>query len=163
MRCLLMLFVIMLLSGCSLINKPDVSFQHIIPTSVDRAGVDLEVALQVTNPNSFDLRLQSYSYNLQIAELPLSSGGNQATILFPSREPTVVRLPLHIHYAYLIELLKRHPDTAGIPYSISASLNIESPLGNHTVPVRHHGTFSIPEAYRPGHLLKRLQELFSPN
>lgn len=161
MRCLLMFFVITLLSGCSLINKPDVNFQHIILTSADRSGVDLEVALQVTNPNSFDLRLQSYSYNLQIAELPFSSGGNQTTITFPSRETTVVRLPLHVHYAHLIELLKRQPDKAGIPYSISASLNIESPLGNRTIPVHHQGTFSIPEAYRPGHILKRLQDLFS--
>lgn len=162
MRSLLTLLLILLLSGCSLINKPDVSVQHIIPTSADKSGVDLEVALQVTNPNSFGLHLQSYSYNLQVASLPFSSGGNQTSILFPSRETTVVRIPLRVHYTHLLELLKRQPDSSGIPYSISASLNIESPLGKHTVPVHHQGTFSIPEAYRPGHILKRLQDLFNP-
>ncbi len=132
--------------------------------SVDTSGFDIELLIGVENPNSFDVSLLAYTYDLQVMSIPLSSGGLQKKVTFPSGQTVDVRLPFRLHHGDLLGILKRRPDLDRIPYSVDARLNLGTPFGEVVIPFKKSDTVSVPAAYRPGTYLQRmlqpLKEMF---
>lgn len=125
---------------------------------VDTSGVDIEIVLEVTNPNSFDLSLLGYTYNLQVMTLPLSTGGKQETVFFAAEKDTGLRLPVRLKFSDLLEIIKRQPDPDKIPYQMDARLFVDTPLGEMVIPVEKNATLSVPQKYRPSKFLHNLQD-----
>ncbi len=147
----------LLLTGCSpFIREPTVALKETAFVGLDTAGVDLEFNLGVTNRNSFDLSLLSYTYDLQVMSLPLSSGGRQQPLLLPADRETEIRLPVRIKFTDLLEILKRSPDPDRIPYRVTARLHVETPLGATVIPVEKEALVALPEQYRPSFYLDHL-------
>lgn len=160
----LVLFLLALaMTGCSaVVTTPEVRLQRLAPVVFDTAGLEVEANLLINNPNRFDLTLLDYSYTLQAAGLPLGTGGNRQTIVFPAQQETGIRIPARIRYSDLLELLKRHADPDRIPYRLTASLQVDTPLGETSIPVDYQGQLSIPENYRPSFILQRFKGLLAP-
>lgn len=157
-----LLLLTCLLTGCStIVGTPEVRLQRIAATGIDTAGIDLEVNLLVANPNRFNLTLLGYSYALSLAETPLSSGGQRQQTIFPGKQETLVRIPARVRHGDLLELLKHSPNPDHIPYHLQAGLQVDTPLGEVSVPVDSRGEFAIPEKYRPSGLLQRFKGLFN--
>lgn len=157
-----LLFPLLLLCGCSLLlEEPRVSLTRTSIVGVDTAGADIECGLAITNPNSFDLTLRGYTYDLRVMSLPLAAGGFQEPLPIPAGKETDMRLPIRVRYADLLEIVKRRPDPDRIPYRIQASLLVTTPLGEMVIPVDMSDTFSMPEKYRPSHYLNRLMGIVS--
>lgn len=160
MHLLIRLFTILLVTvtcGCSLlVSEPRVTVTQTNLIGVDTSGADIECALAISNPNSYDLTLKGYTYDLRIMTLPLASGGRQEPLPLPAGRQTDMRLPVRIKYADLLEILKRRPDPERIPYRIQAQLLLDTPLGDMPIPVNIDDTFKIPERYRPDHYLRQL-------
>lgn len=153
--------LVLTLSGCTLfVKEPQVAVRDLNVVSLDPAGLGMELYLTVDNPNSFDLRLLGYSYDLKVMALPLAKGGARDEIRFPAKSETGVRIPVKIGYSELIEILKRMPDPDHIPYTLSAGLDLETPVGQRSIPVNRTGTYAVPPQYRPGNLFKGLGNLF---
>ncbi|MBJ6750416.1 LEA type 2 family protein [Geomonas anaerohicana] len=154
-----LLLVVVLLSGCSkLVSAPQVTVQDLSVVSVDPTGAGMELYLRVLNTNSFDVKLQGYSYDIKIMALPLAKGGAREEINFPAHEETDVRIPVRITYADLLEILKRKPDPDRIPYQVAAGLDLETPVGQMTVPVKKNGTYAIPKKYRPAAIFGKIAD-----
>ncbi|ABK98787.1 LEA type 2 family protein [Pelobacter propionicus] len=157
-----LLFPLLLLCGCSLLLKePDVSLTRTSIIGMDTAGADIECALAISNPNSYDLTLQGYSYDLRVMSLPLAAGRLHQPLTLPAGAKTDMRLPIRVKYADLFEIIKRRPDLDRIPYRIQASLLVTTPLGKMDIPVDMSKTFSVPEKYRPNHYLNQLMGIVS--
>jgi LEA14-like dessication related protein len=153
--CLISLF----LSGCaSFIQLPDVTLKDAGVIGLDTSGIDVEFSLGVTNPNSFDLSLLGYTFDLRVMDLPFSSGGKQETIRFPAGEETGIRLPVRLKYGDLLEIIKRSPDPDRIPYRLNSLLHLDTPLGTMTLPVERSAFMAIPEKYRPASMIRRLED-----
>jgi len=149
------------LGGCAtFVTPPEVRLQQIMPVGIDATGVDIEVSLLVTNPNGFDLALQGYSYTLQVAGLPLGYGSTRQSTTFPEKKETLVRIPARLRHADLLELTKRQTDPNFIPYRLIAGLQLDTPLGESSIPLDHQGQLSIPAKYRPDAVMQRLKGLF---
>jgi LEA14-like dessication related protein len=147
------------LAGCSVfIKEPRVAFKGTSLTGVDSSGLDMEFLLAVTNPNSFDLSLTGYSYDLHVLAIPLSSGETQQTIHFPARAETDMHLPVHLSFNNLLEIIKHQPDLNELPYRVNARLKLKSLLGESFIQIEQNDTLNVPEPYRPGAALKRLQD-----
>lgn len=161
MKKLLMLFVGMVFcAGCSLFaGKPEVAVKDLNVVGVGVGGVELEFLLTVTNPNSFPLVLQGYTYDVNVMALPLTKGGKRERIEFPADKATDVRLPFKVAYGDLWEILKRQPDPKRIPYRLSAGFEVETPFGTTTVPVSKESFFAVPERYRTSGVLKSVTGL----
>jgi LEA14-like dessication related protein len=160
-RLLLLIILLSGLCGCAAV-APQVRLQQIIPTGIDSDGLNVEVRLLVDNPNQLDLTLSGYSYSLQVAGLPFSSGEAQQATTFPGHTATLVALPTRIRHRELLELLKRQPDWNHIPYRLLAKLKIDTPLGESTIPLDHQGQLLIPAKYRPDAVIQRLKGLLAP-
>ena len=158
LACLLLLFV--LLTGCTtFVKAPEVTVQDLNVVSLDAGGAGMELYLKVNNTNTFDLSLQGYSYDLKIMALPLAKGGAREEVKFLASAETDLRIPIRISYGELLEILKRKPDPDEIPYQLAAGLDLDTPMGQMTVPVSRTGTYAIPKQYRPSALFGRISEL----
>ena len=146
-----------LLGGCSaMVQNPVVTVKDLNVVSLDTRGAGMELHLNVENKNPFDITLRGYSYNLDIMALPLAKGGGREEIRFPANDATDLRIPIRISYSDLLEILKRKPDPDKIPYHVTAGLDIDTPVGQLTVPIDRKGTYALPKEYRPSNLLNSL-------
>jgi LEA14-like dessication related protein len=141
--------------------NPEVTVKDVSLVGLGRDGVEMDLELAVTNPNSSSIRLSRYRYNLLISELPMTEGEQHVQYEFYGNTTTDIRLPLHIRYNDLLEILKRLPDPDHIPYQLTADFDLSSPFGTFTVPVAKRGDFTIPQKYRPGQLLRQLNDFFN--
>ncbi|MCM0082471.1 LEA type 2 family protein [Geomonas sp. Red32] len=149
------------LTGCSMFVKaPTVKVKSLTVTSLDPGGLGMELLLAVTNPNFYDLKLKGYSYDLKVMALPLAKGGAREEVKFPSDVETELRIPIRVAYGDLVEILKKAPDADRIPYQLSAGLDVDTLIGQTTIPVNQTGTYAIPKSFRPSNLLNRLGDLF---
>lgn len=162
-RICLLMFMVIVLSGCAaVVTSPEVRLQQINPVRIDSAGMDIEVDLFVNNPNRFDLTLLGYSYNLQVAGRPFSSGETRQTTIFPANQEILVRIPARVRHINLLELLQLQLDLNHLPYHLIAELQLATPLGESSIPLDQQGQLKIPEKYRPNVLMQSLKDLFSP-
>jgi LEA14-like dessication related protein len=149
-----------LLSGCSLfIHDPRIAVKGTNLVGLDSSGIDMEFYLGITNPNAFDLSLLGYTYDLHVMTLPLSTGGMQETIIFPAGKETDMRLPVHLKFSDLLEIIKRQPDLNKLPYRMNARLHLKHPLGEMVIPVEKDDALNVPERYRPGAAIERLRDV----
>ena len=148
-----------LLSGCtSLVQAPVITLKETGITGLDSSGVDLIFQLGVTNPNPFDLSLLGYTFDLQVLDRPLSSGGKQDTILFPAGAETAMHLPVRLTYTDLLQIINRAPDLDLIPYQLKSILHVKTPLGELSIPITKTAQLAIPRQYRPAAFINRLQD-----
>jgi LEA14-like dessication related protein len=160
--CLLLLVV--LCSGCTLFVKaPVVTVRDLNVVSLDGAGAGMELYLTVKNTNSFDLKLLGYSYDLKVMALPLAKGGAREEVSFPAGVETDLRIPVRVTFGDMIEIFKRRPDPDHIPYALQAGLDLDTPLGQLSVPVNRTGTYAVPKQYRPASILNTLGDFFKQN
>jgi LEA14-like dessication related protein len=146
------------LAGCGLFFiTPTVEVKDVAIVALNARGLDLEVLLAVSNHNSFPLTLTGYNYDLQISALPMTKGGDRQEMVFKAGSPTDVRLPVHLTFASLLELLKRRLDPDRVPYRLQAGLQVNTPLGERVIAIDKDGIFAIPPRYRPTEWLNSLQ------
>ncbi len=127
------------------------------------AGEDyFDVALAVTNPNSFDLTIVRYSYALSVMGLPLGTGQNEKAITFPANKQNTIHLPVRVTHRHLLSAITRLPDPDRVPYHLKAELTFATPFGEKMVPLDRHGHFPLPERYRPKAILKGILERIAP-
>src|SRR6185369_1875230 len=81
-HCLAAVFLlVVMLPGCaSLVQAPRITLKDASVAGLDTSGIDVEFLLGITNPNSFDLTLLNYTFDLRVLARTLSSGGKQETI-----------------------------------------------------------------------------------
>jgi LEA14-like dessication related protein len=145
------------------VKAPVVTVRDLNMVSLDGAGAGMELYLTVKNTNSFDLKLLGYSYDLQVMALPLAKGGARDAVSFPAGVETDLRIPIRVSFGDMIELFKRRPDPDRIPYALQAGLDLDTPLGNLSVPVNRTGTYAVPKQYRPSSILNTLGDFFKQN
>jgi len=153
----LLLFALLFATSCSMIvEKPQVNLKDVRFAGVDSEGVSIDFLLTVTNPNSFDLPLNGYVYDVRLMALPLARGESRDSVTFGGKCATDMLIPVRIAYADVLEILKRRPGLKEVPYQLNAKLDVGTPVGTVKVPVSKVGVLEIPEQYRPGNLLRQL-------
>jgi LEA14-like dessication related protein len=150
----------LMLTCCSLFfRNPEITVTDITLSGPRDGGVTIEFHLAVRNPNSYDVTLQGYRYNLEIATVPVAQAEVRDTINFPGKAVTDVLLPVRISFISIIELLQRRLDPEKIPYRLSAGFDMATPLGAISVPVEKSGIFAIPKQFRPDQFLRKLSDI----
>jgi LEA14-like dessication related protein len=147
------------LAGCSLLmTKPEVAVKSVTLAGADRKGVQLDFLLAVTNPNSYRLNLDGYSYDLLVSSMPLARGESREAMEFAANAATDVRLPVKVSFHDLLKVIRKSPDPDHVPYQLKAALTLQTPLGPMAVPLDKQGTFSVPSQYQPSRFMKQINE-----
>jgi len=151
---------LLLLTACAMtVEKPTVKIKDVRFASVDGRGVTLDFLLDVTNPNSFDLPLNGYTYDVSLLAVPLVRGESKENQTLYGKASTDMLIPVRISYADVLKIVQGYPGLKELPYQLNADLSLGTPLGNIAVPVRTGGTVTIPRQYQSGSLLRQFGNL----
>ncbi len=154
---MLLILSMLLLTGCaSLVAKPEVTLKDVKFAGLDSKNIGIDVYLSVHNPNSFDLSLKNYSYDISIVSLPVAKGNAEASYDFYADSTTDILVPVKIPFSSVFEILKRTPDPDAIPYQVHAELTIGRGIASLTVPVTKSGTLAVPKELYSSALRKKV-------
>jgi LEA14-like dessication related protein len=160
MKRLMAMAMLLLMTGCTMfVKSPEVDLKAIRITGLDRSGLRMDLVLEVRNDNDRDLVLKGYRYDLQVQSLPVTRGEVTAKNEFPAHSATDVTVPVKLPYTALADLLQHQPDPERIPYTLSASFDVDTLFGSVAVPCKKSGTFAIPEKFRASSILNLLNGL----
>ncbi len=155
----LLFLTLIFLSGCSVfMTKPEITLKSVKMVGLDSKDMELDFYFSVNNPNSFDLRLKEYSYDVRVLSLPLAKGNAKTSYDFYANSTSDLLIPVKIPYNNLLEIFKRNPSPDAIPYQIHAELTVSSGIGSMAIPVTKSGTFSIPAGLYPSYLRKKIDD-----
>jgi LEA14-like dessication related protein len=158
----LLFLSMLLLSACAaFVTKPEITLKDVKLVGLNSEGLDLDFYLSVYNPNSFDLQLKNYRYDVKIVSLPLAQGNSRTTYDFYSKSASELLIPVRIPYNGLIEVIKRRPNPDAVPYQLHAEMTVGAAVGNLTIPVNKSGTFRIPKEYRPKNVLNMIGDFIN--
>jgi LEA14-like dessication related protein len=158
----LLLLSLLFLTACSMaVEKPTVKIKDVRFAGVDAKGVSLDFLLDVTNPNSFDLPLHGYTYDLSLMAVPFVRGESKESQTLYGKASTDMLIPVRISYADVLKIIRRNPGLKELPYQLNADLSLGTLFGNIAVPVRTGGTVTIPKQYQSGSLLRQFGDLLN--
>jgi LEA14-like dessication related protein len=123
-------------SGCAaFIRSPSVSIAEVRVVSVGLTGATAQVALDVANPNGFDLTAEEVRYRLSFADQQadqgwrtLAAGERDERLVITANQTTQVRLDVPFTYATLGRALQSLLSAGSLPYRLDGDVKFDAPV-----------------------------------
>jgi LEA14-like dessication related protein len=143
-----------LLAGCAtaakaVFTQPDVGFRGVGIRSVGVDGADLEVLLNIYNPNGYSLGASQLRYRLLVDSLELGAGAIDSGFSVRSRDSAVVRLPVRLGFRALQRLGPQLLRGGEIPYRLMGDVTLKSFVGTFARQFNEAGRFDASKTFRP--------------
>jgi LEA14-like dessication related protein len=158
MKTLRILFAILLISSisaCDLLNSlplptnatPSFNLVNTQLTGLNLEGVDLQFAVNVSNPYPVALPLTNLSYELiSTNQSFLKGNANQLQGSIPAGGSQVINLPVHVGFAGLMKLISGVKPGGQIPYTAKLNLSVDAgAMGPLDLPIETSGAIPIPD------------------
>lgn len=133
------MFSAFILSGCSSLKKaiepPKVTLENVNIAKLSALSADLEIVLNVVNPNNIDFDVKNLKYQLDINSKTITSGTMKEKVIVKAKETTVVTLPIKISYKDILSSAMMLLQSDGMPYRVKGSTEI----GPFTIPFDDDG------------------------
>ena len=139
---------IAVVAGCSALGKqafqqPIVHLQDVKVNGVGLTGGNLDVKLNVYNPNGFRLDATRLTYGVQIGnEVQLATGALDSRFTVQSGDSTTVTIPVSFTYAGIGAAGRQLLNTGGVDYKVTGDVTVGTVVGNVTVPYSATGRFN---------------------
>jgi LEA14-like dessication related protein len=126
------------LQGCSFIKetiglgprRPKVQIYAIEVKKATVLAIDLQITVQIENPNDFALKLSRLRYNMNADALAVAAGQYDPEITIPPSVKTLVKLPLKVNAESVIKLMQMLLDGNADPVAlITATADFQTPFG----------------------------------
>lgn len=112
-----------------LVKIPKISLKNIQLKKLSLTGADLEIQLEVDNPNAFSFRLKGLEYELNINRLNWLRGMKMEAASLPGKGKQVVRLPVHLNLLKLGSTVYRIlQGNQPLDYELSGKAELALPL-----------------------------------
>ncbi len=139
------------LGGLGRVVRPEV---RILGVDVDSVGLDsvkLAFDVEVDNPNTVNLVLDTIDYRLHLNGQRLLDGQRDERMEIAARTESRVQLPVTIRYTDLVRALGTLNDRDRPSYELQADFGFDVPvLGRVTVPLRERGEIPLDRLRRLG-------------
>ncbi len=154
MRCSL-LPALLLFTGCAKLPSlpgaaelenylPRLSFDSVDMKKVSWDGATADFVFNVTNPNPIEVKVASFTYDLNIAGSPLLSGNNDDGLALKNKSDTELRLPVAVLFADLISTASASKGLDAVPFTLAGEFAFDTPLGMPvTVPYEESGDLPV--------------------
>jgi len=141
------------LSGCAtaaqaVFTQPDVAFRGVGIRSIGVEGADLEVLLNIYNPNAYSLGASQMRYRLLVDSLELGSGAIDSAFSVARRDSAIVRLPVRLGFRALQRLGPQLLRGGEIPYRLIGDVTLKSFVGTFSRQFSEAGRFDASRTFR---------------
>ena len=142
------------LTGCAtaaraVFTQPDVTFRGVGLRSLSVDGADMEVLLNIYNPNGYSLGASALHYRLLVDSLELGAGAIDSAFSVPKRDSAVVRLPVRLGFRALQRLGPQLLRGGEVPYRLMGDVTLKSFVGTFTREFNEAGRFDAYKTFRP--------------
>lgn len=111
---------------------------------VDLEGATLLLVFQVENPNPKDLHLAGARYALELDGRRAASGELPGGADFPAQATTPLTVPVRIRFQDLPPLLGMVFGRDSIPYRVTGTAQVRTPIGLMEIPFEHADRLTLP-------------------
>ena len=127
-------------------REPDIQLQRATLRSVGLTGGNLELAVQVYNPNRFDLRGTDLQVGFAVEGSHVGDVRYEDEYTVQQGDTTVVVLPLRFEWAGVGSALRTALTTGDLPYTMNGQARLDTPLGPRSVNFTRSGRVPLTRA-----------------
>lgn len=142
------LLLVLLLGGCSLLQKavkmPTASIEKVELKKLSLSTADLEMIIDVTNPNKFSVPIAGFEYKLIIADEVIISGVSDKKQNLPKNGSSKISVPLSVEFAKVFASAVELAKSAEIEYRIEAKVSFDMPV-IAPIKISHKGKIVVPK------------------
>jgi len=148
----LCLTVCLILSACASLPqkalKPEVELVSVIPLNISLSEQKLRFNLNVTNPNSFELPVESVDFIARFNDTDIASGKSHQTAVIPANGKAVLILDVTAGIDRLASTLQTllQGDDLNLNYELTGSVTIED--WSSPIPFNVVGAMSAKDAFK---------------
>jgi len=117
------------------VRIPKISFNGVNLKKMSFTGADLEVAVQLNNPNSFGFEIGKLDYTLALEGAEVASGVTDKLASVPPKESAEVKIPVSVGIANFAPVVRSLMGSSNIDVSISGSTELDTPFGAVALPI----------------------------
>jgi LEA14-like dessication related protein len=136
------------LFGCS-VRRPDVALANVHLGSVRLDGGTLDILLDISNPNRWNIDLRELTYAVSVDDVPVGAGETDTRLVVPGGECLTVRLPVDVSWRGLGKA-GRELLSGEVEYRVVGRLTVGTPVGPVTRRFDRRSRFSPLEGRRGG-------------
>jgi LEA14-like dessication related protein len=134
-------------AGCSTLGKqafaePIVTLKDVQVASIGLVGGNLNVKLNVYNPNGYRLDATKLTYRLLVDSTPLANGIMDSRFTVQDKDSTTVSIPVSFNWTGLGAGVRSIFNTGALNYRVTGDVTVGTPVGNFTVPFSQTGRYS---------------------
>lgn len=131
------------LGGCAgmgdLFREPDFRLTRVIVRDLGLTGGDLDLLIEVDNPNRFDLRGAALEVGFDAAGSHLGDARLTNDFAVMKGEVTTLTVPLRFEWAGVGSAVRSALGSGEIPYSMKGQAILQTPFGRYSVPFSREG------------------------
>jgi LEA14-like dessication related protein len=125
------------------VKLPKIGLAGIKIQSLSFSGVQLDLNIEVDNPNIFGFNLNNFNYNLLLSGKNVANGLNPEGANIPEKGKGVIRFPLNLNFASVGQLLTSALRDGKVNYTLTGDAGIKTPFGNTQLPFNRTGDAKI--------------------
>jgi LEA14-like dessication related protein len=125
------------------LEKPNFTLTEILVTHLSPQEVHLLFWIQVQNPNSFDLKIQSMEYAIYLNDRKTGEGHMDQEVKIDKFSSTLVQIPLQAKLSSLGNVLGAFLTNQDLQYKIDAAVVVKAGWGRATIPFSKSGEIKI--------------------
>ncbi|MEO5567325.1 MAG: LEA type 2 family protein [Gemmatimonadaceae bacterium] len=134
-------------AACSTLGRqafadPAVTLKDVRVASLGLNGGNLDVKLNVYNPNGFRLDATRLTYRLLVDSTPLANGVMDNRFTVQDKDSTTVTIPVAFSWSGLGAGLRQVFSTGAVNYRVSGDVTVGTPVGNFTIPYSQTGRYN---------------------
>jgi LEA14-like dessication related protein len=130
-----------------LIKIPPIKLSSIKLQKLNLTGAEINLNLQIINPNFFEFKMNQLNYNLNLNGNPIASGQNDNQQIFKGKSENLLRIPISLDFLQMGETTyKLFTGSNEVVYDIDGNLDISTSsllLKNLDLPFHKSGNLRI--------------------
>jgi LEA14-like dessication related protein len=142
-RIMKLLALIVSIAGCAgigaIFKEPEIQLERAIVRGIGITGGNLDLIVNVDNPNNFTLYGTRLQVGLDVEGSHLGDITYDDDFSVTENGTTTITLPLTFGWAGVGSAVRTALSYADLPYEMKGQLELQTPLGRKTVPFTHEG------------------------
>jgi LEA14-like dessication related protein len=131
------------LGGCAglgnILKEPDIRLNQVVVRSIGLSGGNLDLLVDVDNPNDFDLRGTEVELGFDVEGSHVGDVRYSDDFSVDRGGRTTLTLPLRFEWAGVGGAVRTALSQGEIPYEMKGQISIQTPWGAHSVPFTRTG------------------------
>lgn len=125
--------------GGSIFRQPRLHLDRVIVRGVGISGGNLDLVVNVANPNGFNLRGTRLETGFDVEGSHVGTVTYDDDYLVPKGDSTIVTLPLRFEWKGVSRAFRSALQYGDIPYTMKGQATLDTPVGKQVVPFTLRG------------------------